>query len=214
MKQVRGFWLPDFEEHLVDMIMHSPEFAGGPTYQFHKFQLCFKYIKNFGLGVDIGGHCGLWSRVMAKCFTKVIAFEPVEEHAKCFHANVTDDNVTLLDYALGAGAIDSVRLTTGKNSSGDTFITTDGEHEATMRTLDSFDLPRVDFIKIDCEGYENFIIQGGANTIRKWRPVMIVEQKPGKGRSFGLRDLAGVELLQSWGARLVESYAGDYVMAW
>ena len=37
------------------------------------------------------------------------------------------------------------------------------------------DLPRVDFIKIDVEGHEFEVLEGGAGTINRWRPVVTLE---------------------------------------
>lgn len=216
MKQVRGFWLPDAEEHLIPFLQSGPEFAGGPTYQLHKLMACMPFIKNFGHAIDVGGHCGLWSRPLAAMFGKVTAFEPVLEHRECFKKNVETyppGNVWLLPFALGTHDT-TITMHTGQASSGDTCVSLGGEHAAEMRTLDSFALPRVDFVKIDCEGYELYVLQGGEQLIRKWRPTIIVEQKPGKGRQFGLSDTAAVKLLQDWGAQLVKEISGDYIMRW
>jgi len=214
LKQVRGFWLPETEDHLVHFLEGSPEFAGGPTYQLHKLMLCMKHIKNFSHALDIGAHCGLWSRVMAQMFTRVTAFEPVSLHRSAFERNVLQYNVKLWPVALGASE-GKVSLHTGQSSSGDTYVQAGGEHEAQMYTLDSFEeLPKIDFIKIDCEGYEKFICQGGEKRIRRDQPVMIIEQKPNKGRQFGIGDRDALTLVESWGAFKVEEYAGDFVMAW
>ena len=44
-----------------------------------------------------------------------------------------------------------------------------------MKKLDSlgFNFDRIDYIKIDCEGYEMQIIQGGENTIKHHKPVIV-----------------------------------------
>ena len=82
------------------------------------------------------------------------------------------------------------------------------------RTLDSFALPQIDFLKIDCEGYEYFILKGAEQTVRRDRPCIVVEQKPGKGSMYGLDDRDAVKLLQSWGAELKFEIAGDFCLAW
>ncbi len=216
MKQVNRFWLPDNENHLIPFLEDGPEFASGPTYQIHKFQACFPHIKNFRLALDIGGHCGLWSRPMAAVFAAVHAFEPVLAHRECFLRNMKwfeIQNAVLHDEALGDHD-GVVRLHTGPSSSGDTYVKDDGEHSARMVTLDSFGLTNVDFIKLDCEGFEFFAIKGGEQTIRRDKPCVIVEQKPNKGKQFGLGDHDAVELLRSWGMKVIQVISGDFVMRW
>ncbi len=47
--------------------------------------------------------------------------------------------------------------------------------QAEIITLDSLDLPRLDFIKLDVEGFECAAIQGGLKSIKKHRPWIWVE---------------------------------------
>jgi len=210
--QVKGFCLPDGETHLVSYLETGPMFAGGPTYQLHKLLGVLPHVKNFRRAIDVGAHCGLWSRPMSHMFSNVEAFERVAAHRECFIANVPSDAVTLYDYALG-NQEGTVYLHTGAASSGDTYVVPPdkgGEHSAEMRTLDSFNFESVDFIKIDCEGFEYFVLLGGEKTVRKHKPTIIVEQKPGKGAQFGLADTAACKLLESWGAAKVYEHGGDY----
>lgn len=214
MKQVKGFWLPDGEEHLVSFLENGPEFAGGPSYQLHKLMAAMPYIKNFRTAIDIGGHCGLWSRPLAAMFGRVIAFEPVEAHAACFEKNLGEyENVWLYCWAVGEVA-GPVSLHTGESSSGDTYVQAGGEHTANMIRLDDHpdDLADVDFMKLDCEGYEFFALKGAEQTIKRWWPTIIVEQKPGKGKQFGLGDHDAVTLLKGWGYEQVKEISGDFIM--
>jgi hypothetical protein len=105
-------------------------------------------------------------------------------------------------------------LHSGPASSGDTYVREGGEHEAIMAPMDSLDLAQIDFLKIDCEGYELFVIQGGEQTIRRDKPCIVVEQKPGKGAQFGIGDQDAVALLQSWGATLRAKISGDFILSW
>lgn len=217
MKQVEGFWLPDKEEHLVPFLVNGPKVHGGPTYQYQKLAPAIKLCKQRRRAVDVGAHCGLWSRVLAYEFAALDAFEPVAEHRDCFKLNVLTDDamalVTLHPFALG-DHFDTVTLHTGEASSGDTYVQPGGEHTSPMQRLDQFHLMEVDFLKIDCEGYEKFVLLGGEQTIRRDKPVIIVEQKPGKATQFGLKDTEAVDLLIDWGAKLVSVISGDYIMRW
>ena len=100
MKNVLGVWLPDHEKHLVD------EFATGPnwTYQKNKLDAAMEYCIPRRVAVDIGGHCGLWSRHLTKLFETVIAFEPKQEHRECYTMNV-DGNYTLYPFGLDPGKL-------------------------------------------------------------------------------------------------------------
>jgi len=83
-----------------------------------------------------------------------------------------------------------------------------------MSTLDTFNLQEVDFLKIDTERFELFILQGGRDTIERNKPCIIVEQKPGHGETYGLDDTEAVPYLEYLGATCREVISGDYIMSW
>lgn len=228
MKQTNGIWLPDYEQHLVDhmALPQNPKFAGKGTYQFSKFAACFVHIKRFGHVVDVGGHCGIWSRVFERCFERVTAFEPVPAHRECFNRNVPHrEGVTLHPYCLGdhptkvrlnshQSSSAKSKILAGVGSTGDTHVAPNGDLDAEVRTLDSFELTGVDFLKIDVEGYEKFVVLGGEKTIKRDKPAIIVEQKPGHAERYGAGRTDAVALLESWGAELMQEINGDYIMRW
>ena len=49
-----------------------------------------------------------------------------------------------------------------------------------LRSLDSFGFERVAAIKIDVEGFENEVLAGATETIRRNRPAIVVEAYGGK----------------------------------
>lgn len=102
-------------------------------------------------------------------------------------------------------------IDTTEGSSGDSKVGT-AVGDIPMRTLDSFNLQKVDFIKADCEGFEENVFLGAGETIRKWKPVIIVEQKRLMATRFGLQPLGAVKLLQKMGYAVVQEISGDYIM--
>jgi FkbM family methyltransferase len=220
MKQVNGIWLPDREEHMVPIIKAGPLFAGASTFQFKKFAAAFPYIKQFRHAVDIGAHCGIWTRVLARCFNITTAFEPNPECEEPFWANNPwregDHRSQVVLYKHGLGhAASTARLNTKLgDSTAFTRIEPEGDTEISIRTLDSFNLEWVDFIKIDVEGWEQRVIEGAVETIGKWKPTMIVEQKPENAERHGLKQYGAVNLLKRMGARQVANISGDVIMVW
>lgn len=221
MKQEIGWYFPDGEKHLPEWMKAAHQMRDGVhQYQFTKYVAALKFVRGSrGLAIDVGGHIGQWSHNMAKDFRHVHAFEPVETYAECWRKNMEGvSNTTLHPIALG-GAAGVVSLKCGTpGSHGDTFIAPKDEANAAidveMRTLDSFSFQNVDFIKIDCEGYELFVIEGGEKTIKHDKPCIIVEQKPGRAQKFGLEETQAVTLLKSWGAKQRGLMSGDYILSW
>jgi FkbM family methyltransferase len=212
IKQVGGVWLPAHETHLVDWMKRMNQVVGGKlTYQLDKRNMALKYVKNWRTAIDVGAHCGLWSMDLVKRFSELHAFEPVELHRKCWVKNVISDTAMLYPCALGEKD-DMISIFTADTSSGDSWVK--GAGDIPLKRLDDFDLQHVDFMKIDTEGHELFVLKGGEETIRRCKPVIIVEQKPGHGKHFGIGDTDAIPLLKSWGAVLREERSGDYVFSW
>ncbi len=225
MKEWRGLYFPDGETHLMENIAmpdNAISWHGKPTYQFRKFQAAFQYIRNFRHAVDVGSHIGLWSQVLADCFTTLSAFEPTPEYRDCFEKNLQDRyNWKLYPYALSFNAAD-VELSIDPWHSGSTHIRSEHEEPwpqtipAQSRRMDDFSLRDVDFIKIDTEGWELHVVQGAEITIKTYHPTIIVEQKESTGaqRRYHTKRTAAVELLQSWGGMVEWEVGGDFCVRW
>lgn len=213
MIEIGGVFLPDGEKHLPEwMLRKNQRVDGRLTYQYHKLEAALSYVRDFRVAIDIGAHCGLWSMHLAKRFEMLHAFEPVARHRECFAANLVGaKNVVVYPMALGEKA-GSVRMETAPTSSGDTRVA--GAGDIPLELLDNFDFPNVDFVKLDCEGYELFALRGGEETLKRWRPCVIVEQKPGHGQAYGLKETAAVDYLQSLGAKLRRELGGDFILSW
>jgi FkbM family methyltransferase len=208
MKEVNGIWLPDHEQHLLEYAARGPH--GKWTYQFHKLEAVMQHVRDLRCAIDVGAHCGLWSKELAKLFVHVISFEPLAEHRECYMKNV-HGIYTLHDCALGERD-GTCSITTAKGSSGDSWV--EGDGAIPVRRMDDLVAEPVDLVKLDCEGYEYFALRGGERTLLLNRPAVIVEQKPGRADKFGLKTTQAVDYLQSLGAKLREEIAGDYILSW
>jgi FkbM family methyltransferase len=218
MFQHQGVWFPDGEKHFPDWMNSAGEIVDGKgTYQIKKLRAAMKHCNDSRVAVDVGGHVGLWSMHLRKKFQMVFAFEPVKAFRECFEKNVSGLGVTLEPYALGASS-GSVVMAYETTDSGGTHIARAGsgdEFGIEMRTLDSFQLCDVDFIKIDCEGYEHHVINGARETILRCKPCIIVEQKQHiMQRNYGTAGTPAVDLLKDMGAEVREVLSGDYILSW
>lgn len=231
-KLVGGVWLPETDLHFEDWMLRGKRarvVEGKHTYQYHKLELSLEHqpAARRGVCLDIGANIGLWAMWLARAFQSVQAFEPVPLFCDIFPFNVTAANVTLHRTALGK-APGKVSMTMPLEQTGNSHIAVAGVHPGLrhgdpskidtwhavpMRTLDSFGFEAVDFIKIDVEGYELNVVEGGEQTIRRCRPNMIVEQK-GCEHAYGHARDAAKRRLESWGMKPLAVLSGDWVMGW
>lgn len=212
MKQFDGIWFPAHEEHMLEwMTEKNVRVDGHLTYQWSKIEASLKHVRQFRVAVDVGAHVGLWSMHLAKRFETIHAFEPVAVHRECFRRNVPGNHVTVYGCAIGEkqGMID---IEVPRGSSGGSHVKGDGA--IPMVRLDDFPLQNVDFLKLDCEGYELFALRGGEQLLLRCRPAIIVEQKPGRAQQFGLGERDAVPYLESLGAKLRKEIGGDFIMSW
>lgn len=206
------WYFPDGETHIPQwMTQVRNRVQGRLRYQGKKYDAAMLLTQRRRMAVDVGAHVGLWSYWMAEDFETLHAFEPRAENRDCWQMNVLADNAYL--HGVGLGDFNgNASLLINETSSGNTRIVQNG-FGIEIRTLDSYQLRTVDFLKIDCEGYEAFVIEGAMQTIKASHPTIIVEQKPGMGAHYGLSETAAVTLLQSLGYVLVQNMGGDYLMA-
>ena len=213
MKLFDGMYFPDHEVHMIKWMQQRNERVNGKlTYQYHKLAAAMKHVKQFRVAVDVGAHCGMWSMHLREKFGQLVAFEPVAAHRECFEKNVTPaDNVILWAVALGDHE-DTIAIHTSQGSSGDSWVK--GGGDIALRTLDSYDLQDVDFVKLDCEGYEYFALKGGEEMLKRCKPCVLVEQKHNHHERYHLKKRQAVTYLQSLGAVQRFEMGGDHCLAW
>lgn len=219
-----GWYFPVEEEHMQSWMRNVNKRVNGRlAYQYHKYQACFSYIREtHDIAIDIGSHIGTWSFYLAHDFNKLFAFEPVKIHRQCWHKNIPFTNVLLYATAVGNENRKAVFASnTVPGNSGCTRIdlseTIKGEVVPMIR-LDDCPLIEgsIDFVKVDCEGYELFVLQGAEKLLKKYKPCVIVEQKPDTGgyKKYQISSLAAVDYLVSLGAILRKELQGDYILSW
>lgn len=128
--------------------------------------------------IQAGGNCGIYPIYFARHFNKVMTFEPIADNFYCLCNNATQDNIYKYQSAIG-NSTEPVKLEKVQNIGGYKVL---GEGSVPQLTIDSFNLTDVDLIQLDVEGHEGYAIQGAANTIKKCRPVIMLETKSKNAR--------------------------------
>lgn len=215
MYEYQGWWFPDNEDHFPKMMKKSVDRGGPAEYQYQVRDRSLQYVKNHQVAIDIGANVGLWSRSLCENFSQVIAFEPVEIFRKCLVRNVLSSRLVIKDFALGDQRTTATMVITEGNT-GHTHINPDsiGHGNTEVWRLDDLDLDVVDYIKMDCEGFEYRVIQGAQETIRRCHPVLVVEQKPHEMYAKDYGQFAAIGLLESWGMTQLDRVKDDWIMGW
>ena len=132
-----------------------------------------QYIKQWRVCLDIGSNIGQWTRPLSRKFESVVCFEPNPNFRECFEKNIQEKNVLLWPYGL------SDKEHKAKQDFNSTVLhEEDGDIDC--RTLDSFGLTNVDFVKIDVDGFEIPLLNGARQTLSKNDPVIDIEMKRDK----------------------------------
>lgn len=210
MKLIKGIWFPDGDQHFEAQLAANPLIEGRGTYQWKKYIAARDLVGVKRHAVDVGGHVGLWSRVMARDFDRVTAFEPLPSLRECFERNAPD--VTLMPYAVGARDCDA-RIEMPADNTGNAQVSERGEL-VRMVALDGQDLDPIDLLKIDVEGYEFDVVRGAEHSIKRNRPVIVIEQKRNNAERYGWKQWDAVGLLKDWGMIEVAMMNGDHILRW
>jgi FkbM family methyltransferase len=134
------------------------------------------------LSLDIGANWGMYTAALLPVSKGVIAFEPDPGEAALLRR--AHPRARVEECALGAtsgtATLRQPLLANGGASKGwGTLSDRSFEHEATVdvpvRRLDDLGIQGVGLIKIDVEGFEMQVLDGGWETIARDRPVMMIE---------------------------------------
>jgi len=147
----------------------------------------FKHMKKGDVVIDCGAFIGDHTIAYAKRVGEtgtVFAFEPSKEAYECLkHNTKNEERVIIYNGGLGA-TIHKVNIMPVEGNAGMNYLvakdSTAEPHQyydfnINVLTIDSLNLPKLDFIKIDCEGYELEVLKGGIETIKRLKPKMLIE---------------------------------------
>lgn len=209
MRKVGDFWVPDID------LSHLRRWGKTRRKTIQRFQVeggtkmgdleeALALVEAGEVAVDGGANVGAYSRRLAEKFETVYAFEPAPDTYAALARNIEEWGLSSRIIPRQC-ALSNTRsgielgLKPGQRSVSRRII---GAGSIPAIPLDELELSRLDFFKLDVEGFEYQALQGACETLLRCKPVILFEDKPDK-----LRDDGGAHdphrLLQSLGARQV-----------
>lgn len=184
MKRDNGLWVPDRDPGVLNRL---PLVRGIPAYQLNRIDAAVKACRRGRhRAIDAGAHVGVWSLHLAHWFEAVEAFEPIPENYECLTLNLDGLDLQRRVRAWPNALSDRnqvLQLTKVERSSWSWSPRVNAgfahlDHLTVAATsIDTFGWDDVDLIKVDVEGHEYAVLLGAVETIRRCRPVLIIEEK-------------------------------------
>ena len=200
-------------ENKIESVLLSNNYK---NYDLSNFTAIEKLTNHGDVCLDIGANIGIYSLIFAKLSgncQNVHSFEPVNHIRSKFILNSrlnNFDNININPFALGAKTevINMNQVKKGifrggtssfiKNENWESLNKEDFEIvPVKVKTLDNYveekNLDKLNFIKIDVEGFEWNVLQGGKKTLESFKPYILMEydfkrhnnqQKPQEYKEF------------------------------
>ena len=209
MKKIGDFWLPDIDLRRLSnwgktrrkTLEYYGEGRGPKTEDLIEALALFEGGR---VAIDGGANVGAYTRILMDRFETVFAFEPAPDTFEALSRNIQDwgfaDRVNLNQFAL-SDREEKVRLR-GKFGHRSLSRRITGQGDIPTIRIDDLDLPGLDFIKLDVEGYEVRALHGARETLLRYRPYVLFEDKPHKAELYGEAREAHT-FLESLGATLI-----------
>lgn len=172
---VGSFFIDDPSDMIKQVIV------AGYAWERHQVELFEEHVEPGSVAVEVGAHIGSHTVSIARLvgpWGRVYAFEPQRKIYRELYHNLALNGLTNavpLRYAIGAGETRITEMNPAtQGNEGGTGIGAGGDR-AELRSLDSFGFERVSLLKIDVERYENEVLAGAVETIRRNRPAILIE---------------------------------------
>lgn len=171
-----AWMVPAADTYFQSMLDRDPR-----GFEMDHLDMVISHCRRFRTAVDGGAHIGTWSVELSGRFERVMAFEPAADTFACLRrniaacSNVYPKNVALGERAGRAKIVDDV--TRSGNTGSRYMIDAPGEADVDVKPLDFYELVELDLLKLDVEGSELLALRGAEQTIKRCKPVIMIEVK-------------------------------------
>lgn len=125
--------------------------------------------------VQAGGACGMYPFLLSHMFETVYTFEPSFINFHCLVHNTPKQRIVKFNAALGLTHEMVEVVYADKSNVGTNTVKMHEEAFVPTLLIDDLDLAACDFIQLDIEGYEYNAIMGAQFTIKKFKPLISLE---------------------------------------
>ena len=174
----KGWYYPDMDHFFAKHAKQYPE----TKFEQNTINVAYQYVKKFDNVIDVGANIGLHSVRFCQKFKNVFSFEPVQTNFECLIENTKIfDNIKLYNIGLGDKKETAGISIRHEEDNCGAYSLVDYNHEENIITekisiekLDNFDLD-ADLIKVDIQGYEGKFLLGATETIKRCKPIIVLE---------------------------------------
>ena len=162
---------------------------------------------------DVGANFGYYALMLAAALRGVCtvhAFEPTEATFQRLSRHIALNRMNCVHaHRLALSDAPGTASMRGRNGNSGAAFLEPGNGEVQVTTLDEFvrewGIGRVDFMKIDVEGFEERVLRGGERALRELRPHILFELQPVTLERAGSSVERLATLLTSHGYRLFQA---------
>ena len=179
MKNIKGWYLPDWDTHFENLLQQKNYKW---EYQQPQRDYALSFIKEFKTNaIDAGSNIGFWSKELCEKFNHVYAFEPHPDNLECYKENLKEfKNYTLYDNAISNITNKKLNLYFSPDECGNASLNDFGIKKTKtikvkVKKIDDYNFDNIGFIKVDCQSHEKEVIEGSIETIQKYKPVLCLE---------------------------------------
>lgn len=177
--------------YIYDNCEISKTLENNNIWEPHIHNIFDQYINKESIVLEAGCHIGSHTIKLGMISKKVYAFEPMPKSNFLLEMNIEINN--LKNIILSNKGLSNINKITsfdwipdgnpGSSGLSDNPMgrpnyykeITENKIFVELISIDSLNLDKIDFIKIDVEGYEELVIDGAIETIKKFKPIIVLE---------------------------------------
>jgi FkbM family methyltransferase len=125
--------------------------------------------------LNIGANIGCYAKAFVGKAGQIVCLEPNKEALDCLTHNLGGFPEVVIHPFAASDRDGRCQVRCNHDNIGMAYVEESEHGEVEARTIDGLAMARVDFILMDCEGFELKALQGAALTIRRFQPLMVIE---------------------------------------